>query len=311
MRALALAQHLDVAVLVGQHLELDVARPLDELLQVDVGAAESRRRLLLRLDEQAGQFLRRAHDAHAAPAAAGRRLEDHRVADLSGHVQRASSARCRTPSEPGSIGTPVAFMTARARSFNPIRRITSGGGPDELDAGDLAHFGEIGVLAQEAVAGVDGVHVGDLGGADDRRDVQIAQRALGRTDADGLVGEAHVQAVAVGLRVDGDGPDAQVLAGADDAEGDLAAVGDQNLLEHACDQAGRMANSASPYSTGWAFWTKLADDGAGDLGLDLVHQLHGFDDAQHLAGLDDVALHGRTAAHPAKALRRMCPRWAT
>ena len=38
--AFALAQNLDVAVLVGQHLELDVARRLDELLHVDVGRRE-------------------------------------------------------------------------------------------------------------------------------------------------------------------------------------------------------------------------------------------------------------------------------
>ena len=52
---------------------------------------------------------------------------------------------------------------------------------------------------------------------------------------------------------------------------------------------GRMANRASPYSTGLPFSTSLLDDDAGDLGLDLVHQLHRLDDAEHLAGLHRVA----------------------
>ena len=43
----------------------------------------------------------------------------------------------------------------------------------------------------------------------------------------------HVQGVAVDLRVHGDRGDAELLAGADHANGDLAAVGDEDLLEHA------------------------------------------------------------------------------
>ncbi len=39
--AFALAQNLDVAVLVGQHLELDVARRLDQLFHVDIGDAKA------------------------------------------------------------------------------------------------------------------------------------------------------------------------------------------------------------------------------------------------------------------------------
>ena len=36
------------------------------------------------------------------------------------------------PSEPGRMGTPCFFMVARAFSFSPIRRVTSGGGPMNL-----------------------------------------------------------------------------------------------------------------------------------------------------------------------------------
>jgi len=42
---------------------------------------------------------------------------------------------------------------------------------DELDAADFAYFGEVGVFGEEAVSGMDGLNVGDLGGADDRGDI--------------------------------------------------------------------------------------------------------------------------------------------
>ena len=56
--AFALAQNLDVAVLVGQNLKFDVPRRGDEFFQVDVGRAERRAGLLLRLRQQSGQILR-------------------------------------------------------------------------------------------------------------------------------------------------------------------------------------------------------------------------------------------------------------
>ena len=63
-----------------------------------------------------------------------------------------------------------------------------------------------------------GIHVGDFGGADDGGDIQVAARAFGRADADGLIGETHVQTVAIGFGIDGDGLDAEFFASADDAK---------------------------------------------------------------------------------------------
>ena len=79
---------------------------------------------------------------------------------------------------------------------------------------------------------MDGVGAGDLAGGEDRGDVEVAVLGGRRADADALVGEADMHGVAVGGRVDRDGLDAELLAGAQDAERDLAAVGDEDFLEH-------------------------------------------------------------------------------
>ena len=54
----------------------------------------------------------------------------------------------------------------------------------------------------------------------------------GRSDAHGVVGHRDGQRVLVGLRVDGDGLDAHLLGGPDDAQCDFAAVGDEDTIEH-------------------------------------------------------------------------------
>ena len=97
----------------------------------------------------------------------------------------------------------------------------------------LAHgFGEIGVLGEEAVAGVDGLCPGLEGGGDD---LVAAQIALGRgagADRHRLVGHPSEGRAAVRLGDDGDGRHPEPARGADDADGDLAAIGDEDLLEH-------------------------------------------------------------------------------
>jgi hypothetical protein len=52
------------------------------------------------------------------------------------------------------------------------------------------------------------------------------------TNANGFIGEADVQRIAVGFAVDGDRLDAELFAGADHPEGDFTAIGYQNFLKH-------------------------------------------------------------------------------
>ena len=43
-----------------------------------------------------------------------------------------------------------------------------------------------------------------------------------------------MQRTGVRVGIDGDGGDAQLLTGTNDADGDLAAVGDEDFTEHSC-----------------------------------------------------------------------------
>src|SRR5208282_108163 len=72
----------------------------------------------------------------------------------------------------------------------------------------------------------------NLGGADHLRNVEVALGRPRRPDANGLVGKADVQGVAVGFGVDRNRLYAQLPAGAEDPKRDFAAIGDQDFSEH-------------------------------------------------------------------------------
>ena len=89
--------------------------------------------------------------------------------------------------------------------------------------------GEVGVLAEEAVAGMDRLRAGLPRDFDDRIAAQVRILRPRPADRPGLVGQAHVLRVGIGFGVHRDGADAELARGADHAAGDLAAVGDQDL----------------------------------------------------------------------------------
>src|SRR5215470_643906 len=78
---------------------------------------------------------------------------------------------------------------------------------------------------------MDRIDVEDLGSADDGGNVEIALRGRRWSNARGFVGETNVERIAIDVAVHGDRLDAHLLAGPDDATGNLAAIGDQDLLE--------------------------------------------------------------------------------
>ena len=175
-RAVALAQMHHVLVRVGKHLDLDVARLLEIALEVDRRICKGRLRFAARHVDGVEQRRLRVHDAHAAPATAAGGLDDHGIADLARDAhdflrifgQRALGAGHR--GNPGfhhrRFGTHL--VAHQADVLRPRAR--------EHEARALDLLGEVGVLGEEAVAGMDCFGIGDLGGADDRRDIEVARR---------------------------------------------------------------------------------------------------------------------------------------
>ena len=65
-----------------------------------------------------------------------------------------------------------------------------------------------------------------------RSTFEVALRRRGGAQQVGLAGARDVQRVAVELGVHGDARDPELFERAHDADGDLTAVGDQDLREH-------------------------------------------------------------------------------
>ena len=102
-----------------------------------------------------------ADDPHSAPASAGRRFDDQREADLVGLAGRHHR-------DTGLGRDPLGLELVAAQ---PERL---GARADEDEAGGVDGLGEVGVLGQEAIAGVDRVGAGLLRGPDVLLRVEVA-----------------------------------------------------------------------------------------------------------------------------------------
>jgi hypothetical protein len=93
----------------------------------------------------------------------------------------------------------------------------------------FADLCEVDVFGKEAIAGMDSVDVGDLGGTDDAGDTEITFGRIGRTNTNGFVGEPQIGRFAVSFRIDNNRLDTELSAGSDNPQSYFAAVGDENL----------------------------------------------------------------------------------
>ena len=233
-RAVALEEVQHGAGGVGEHLHLDVPRVDHGLLEVERRVAEGGVGLALGRLERLAQRRRVVDAAHAAPAAAGDGLDEHREADALGRGGQLVEVGGRR----GAVEGGQAGLAGRGDGPRLVAGQVQGGcrGADEGDAVRLARLGEQRVLGEEAVAGVDRVGAALDGHPHDVLVVEVGpHRVALLADLVGLVGLEAVLGPAVLVREDGDRPGAELGGRAERPDGDLPTVGDEDLGEHGGD----------------------------------------------------------------------------
>ena len=238
--AIALEEVDESAAAVAEELDLDVSGATDEFFEEDIGDAEGGAGLASGLIEGVVELIGGEGDAHTAAAAAHRRLDDdgeaeplgERVGFFAGTDGRVAAGQDR---DAGLLGD-AAGRYLVAELFEDL-----GAWADEDDAGVTNRPGELRVFGEETIAGMDRVDFVFAGQGDDAGNVEVgADGFAGLADAVGLVGFEAVQGEAILVGVQRDGANAQLMRGAEDADGDLAAVGDEQLLDRRGGCGGRI-----------------------------------------------------------------------
>ena len=230
-RAVAIPAVHHVAVRIGQDLHLDVPWPLDVLLEINARVLECGRGLGTRHLQRAIEVRLVAADAHTlAPTPRGG-LDEHWKADRPGKAEGFSIGADGTvgPGHQGDLGRGgnQLGLGLKPHLANRLMRRT-----DELEVATATDLRKLWVFAQKAIAGMDRLDIGHLGRGNQAGNVEIAVDTGGLADANGSIGKLKVRSIAVRLGIDGDHLDAQLLARADDAEGDFTSVGYQDPLKH-------------------------------------------------------------------------------
>jgi hypothetical protein len=180
--------------------------------------------------------LRPADRAHAAPATAAGGLDDHRIAQglgqcfgiFGGRQRRGRSGHHRNIEALGKC----ARLDLVAEQPERLGR-----GADEAQSLVAAALGEGRVLGEEPVARMHTIAAAAPGRIENRVDVEVGPHRIGGLGQMGANlerpgGELGMQRQRVDGRVHGDRLDAQRRGGPGDADGDLAAIGDQYSIEH-------------------------------------------------------------------------------
>ena len=230
-RAVALGQMDAPALAVGEDLDLDVPRPRDVALDEHMVVAETGLRFALARSQGGSEVGGCVDTAHALATAPGAGLDQHRKADafgLAGQQGRVVVAAVVAGHQrhTGFFHQRLGGRLAAHRADGAGRRA------DEDQARVAAGLRELGVFGQKAVAGVHRLRAGALGCGEDAPPVEVAFARRRGADVHRLVAGPHMARTRVGVRVDSDGANAHAPRGGRDAARDLAAVGNQNLLEH-------------------------------------------------------------------------------
>ena len=237
---------------VAHDLDFDVARVLDEAFDEERTVAEGRSRLLRCPLEALVDVFRRPGHEHAAAAAAGAGLDQHgipdracefpglgRRTDLVGAGDDGHARVCRDGAGREFVAQPLDGFGPRPNEGNPV---------------PLAEPGKGRRLGKEAVAGMQRIAPGRLRRVHHQVSVEIAVACRRRPEHDSTIRELGGEALPINIGDADDRLKPERVAGANDAHGDFAPVGDEDAREghHACtgaDASGSTRKSGAPNST--------------------------------------------------------------
>ncbi|MNZ95227.1 hypothetical protein D3C78_1143630 [compost metagenome] len=228
-RAVAGAEYQHIAVLVGENLRLDMARPVKETFEEALAAAESGCRLAHGGFVEIGDLFHLPSNFQAATTAAMRCLDGDGQAvffgkgcDFGGGRDRAVAAGDQRCADAGGDAPRLDLV---AQCFDNLRVRAD---PDQ--AGIKHGLREFSTLGQEAVAGMHGIRAGTFGNRDQLGDIEIG---LGRAHAFqriGFIRQPDEKRILIGIGINGDRLQAIIATCADDAHRDLAAIGNQHFF---------------------------------------------------------------------------------
>lgn len=185
-----------MAIAIAEDLKFDMARVTQIFFKIDRRIAKGRFGFGPCLLNLGLQLFFAIHDLHAASAAARRRLDDDRIADLARYrfgfidiLNRAIGAGNKRQAQCACGPLRLHLVAHRADMFG------LGANPRDIMAFD--DFGKLCVFRQKAIAGMDRIGMVDFCGGNNRRNVQIAVSRRGRSDANGLIRQPHMHGVGI------------------------------------------------------------------------------------------------------------------
>ena len=221
----------NVAMPIGHDLKLDVMRIDDELLDIDLLVPESFLGFVPRVVKRRLKAWLIMRGSHAAATTTSSRFNHHRVTDflrgLDGLILRFDYSLASRRHGHASFVREDARGVFVTHGLHRARR-----GSDKLDVAAFTDFGEMRVLGKKPVAGMDGIDIANLGCAHNAIDFQITLGAGRGANADRFIRELNMQRIDVRFRINSQGTNTKFFAGANDAQCDFTAIGDQNFFKH-------------------------------------------------------------------------------
>ncbi len=216
-------------MLVRENLRLDMARSIKKALKKTFATTEGGFRLAH------GGMIELCHILHlpghlqSPPAAAMRCLDRNRQTvrlckgdHLLGCFNRAIAAGDQRSADRKRDPPRLDLVAER---FDHVRIRT-----DPCEACLLYGAGEFRPFGQEPIAGMHGIRTGPAGNLDELLDVEIGLCRTTAAQPISLIREPDEQRIQIRVGIDRDGLEPVVAAGADDAHGDFAAIGNQHFL---------------------------------------------------------------------------------